>query len=79
MLVSVLFGALISYILIWATRFVVDHFEGLLWPSRFIGFAIGIFTFSILTYLFMGESITLKTAVSLLLSILLVTIQLLWR
>jgi len=78
-IVSITFGSVISYILIYATRFVVEHFDGLLWPSRFIGFSTGILSFSILTYMFLGEGINTKTAVSLILALSLVAIQLFWK
>jgi hypothetical protein len=77
--VSIVFGSVISYILIYATRFVVEYFDGMLWPSRFIGFATGIVSFTALTYIFLGEGITLKTGVSLGLAIALILIQLFWK
>ena len=52
-----------------ATEMVVNHFDGLLWPGRFIGFASGVISFAFLSYVFMGEGITLKTGVSLLLAV----------
>ena len=73
--VSVLFGSVISYILIYATRLVVGHFDGQLWPSRFIGFSTGIITFTSLTYALLGEGITIKTAICLLLTVAIVCIQ----
>lgn len=78
-LISIVFGSIISYILIYATRFTVEYFDGLLWPSRFIGFATGIVSFSVLTYLFLGEGITVKTGISLALAIMLILIQLFWK
>jgi len=57
----------------------VGHFDGLLWPSRFIGFSTGIVTFAALTYIFMDEGINLKTAVSLVLALALIIIQLFWK
>ena len=36
-----LIGVPISFLFIWATRYLVNGFEGLLWPTRFIGFGIG--------------------------------------
>lgn len=78
-LISVLFGSVISYILIHATRFVVEYFNGMLWPSRFIGFSTGILSFAVLTYLFLGEGITPKTGVSLVLATALILIQLFWK
>lgn len=70
---------MISYILIYATRFIVEYFDGMLWPSRFIAFATGTFSFAILTYLFLGEGITLKTGISLVLASILILIQLFWK
>lgn len=77
--VAIGFGSIISYILIHATRYVVEHFDGLLWPGRFIGFASGMIIFAGLTWYFMGESITAKTAVSLTLATALIAVQLLWK
>lgn len=62
-----------------ATGFVVNHFDGLLWPGRFIGFASGMICFAALSYLVMGEGISLKTGISLILTILLVYIQVFWK
>ena len=72
-------GSIISYILIRATQMVVEHFDGLLWPGRFIGFASGILIFTAMTYYFMNEGITAKTGVSLLLTLILISIQILWK
>jgi hypothetical protein len=60
-------------------QFIAEHFEGLLWPGRLIGFGIGAICFGILTYIYMGEGITAKTAVSLILAITLVSIQIFWK
>lgn len=79
MLLTVLFGIPISYLYIIGTRYVVEGFEGLLWPGRFISFTIGIVTFSIFTAIFMGEGITTKTTVSLMIAAVLVAIQVLWK
>lgn len=73
--VSIVFGSVISYILIYATKMVVGHFDGQLWPSRFIGFSTGIVTFTSLTYAFLGEGITMKTAICLILTFCIICIQ----
>jgi len=78
-LVACIFSIPISYGFIWGTKFVVEHFEGALWPGRFIGFACGMVTFAILTNLYMNEGINAKTAVSLVLASSLVLIQILWK
>ena len=77
--VAIGMGSIISYILIKATQMVVEHFDGLLWPGRFIGFASGILIFTAMTYYFMNEGITAKTGVSLLLTLILISIQILWK
>ena len=57
----------------------VEHFDGALWPGRFIGFACGMVTFAILTNVYMNEGINAKTALSLVLASSLVLIQILWK
>ena len=79
LLVAIIFAVPISYAFIIATKLVVGYFDGILWPGRFIGFATGMISFAILTFIYMGESITPKTAVSLILAITLVSIQILWK
>ena len=77
--VSILFGTTISYILIYGTKFMVEYYDGLLWPGRFIAFGSGIISFTFLTWYFLGEGITTKTIVSLFLACSLIGIQLLWK
>jgi hypothetical protein len=76
---ALIFSMPISYMFIYATTFVVGHFNGQLWPGRFIGFGTGMIVFSILTYLVMGEGITVKTLISLILATTLVAIQIFWK
>ncbi len=79
LLVSIFMGVPISYIFIKATKLTVNYFDGTLWPSRFIGFSIGIFCFALMTWFFRDEGITLKTSVCLMLSLLIIVIQLFWK
>ena len=79
LLLAVVFGTMISYLLIMGTRYMVAYFDGLLWPGRFIAFGMGIISFTFLTWYYLGESINLKTAVSLLLATTLVCIQVFWK
>lgn len=79
LLLSIVGGTIISFFFIKGTYFLATHFEGLLWPGRFIGFALGIVVFAICTYTFLGEGINLKTAISLLLATSLIFIQLFWK
>ena len=76
---ALIFSIPISYGFIWGTTYVVEYFDGQLWPGRFIGFGAGIITFTILTNYYMGEGINAKTAISLVLACLLVLVQILWK
>lgn len=72
-------GMIISYFYIWGTKYGVDGFDGLLWPNRFLGFSIGIFIYGIFVSHFFNEGINTKTLVSLILCVVLISIQMLWK
>ena len=72
-------GIPISYILIIATKYVVQGFDGLLWPGRLVGFGAGMIVMAVCTYVMMGEGITTKTIISLILAVTLVLIQVFWK
>jgi len=74
-----LFGVPISYLYIYATKYTVAHFEGTLWPARFIGFGVGILVYALFLGIFFKEGITLKTLVSLSISLVLICIQVFWK
>ena len=74
-----LLGIPITYIFMYATENAISGFEGLFWPGRFVAFVCGIIVFTIFTYLFKEEGITLKTAASLLLAFSIIIIQLFWK
>lgn len=74
-----LMGIPISFLYIWGTKYTVQGLDGLLWPARFIGFGIGIVIYAIGVGYFFNEGINAKTAVSLLLALILILIQVLWR
>ena len=78
-LISIKFGTSISYVLIFGTKFMVEYYDGLLWPGRFIAFGTGIISFTFLTWYFMGEGITAKTMVSLIIACSLIAIQIFWK
>jgi multidrug transporter EmrE-like cation transporter len=69
----------ISYLYIVAVRMYVDGFEGQIWPSRLIGFALGIMVFTIMSILLFNEHMTTKNAICLVLSFSVVLIQLFWK
>ena len=74
LLLSIL-GAPISYALLLSTKYGFQGF-GELWPIRLLGFAVGIMSFPVITYLVLGEGITLKTGISLILATVILLLQL---
>lgn len=72
-------GVIISFFYIWGTKYGVHGFGGLFWPTRFLGFSIGILIYGILVGIFFNEGINAKTLISLVLCVLLIGIQVLWK
>ena len=71
-----LLGIPISMIFWYATKWGYLGF-GNLWSVRFLGFATSMMTFPIMTYLYLGETITLKTLISIILALIIMLLQLL--
>lgn len=76
-MVVVSMPATIGYIM--ATRYLYTAMEGSLWSVRLIGFSMGVFSFTILTYLFMNEGLTAKSSITLMLSVIIVLLQVFWK
>ena len=74
-----LLGVPISYVYIYATKDLVNAFDGDLWPQRLIGFSMGMVAFAFLTWIHLNQAITLKTAVTLALATAIVVIQIIWK
>ena len=72
-------GIILSFFYIWGTKYTVAGMGGLLWPARFIGFGVGMVFYAILVNYHFSEGISSKTWISLVLSILLICIQVLWK
>jgi len=78
-LVALVGGTLISYIFIVSTQMVAEYYDGQLWPGRFIGFVMGMISFSVLTYFMMDEPINAKTLICLILSFIIICVQIFWK
>jgi len=78
-LVMSLMGVPISFVYIYATQYLVEAFDGDMWPQRLIGFSMGMIAFAFLTWLHLNQGITLKTGITLTLAITIVLIQILWK
>ena len=72
-------GVLVSYVSILATKHLAEAYGGLVWPSRLIGFGIGIILFSALTWMLLGEKIEMKSLVCVVLAFCILLIQLFWK
>jgi hypothetical protein len=76
--VALLLGLPTSWSYIMAAKHMYFYFDGIVWPGRLIGFAVGILSFAFLAYIHLGEPMTLKVATTLFLSLLIILIQIFW-
>jgi hypothetical protein len=65
----------ISWCYIQSVKFLVLAFNNEIWPSRLIGFAVGIFAFTLMSSLLFKEPITLKVVLSLILAFCILMVQ----
>ncbi len=72
-------GIIISFFYIWGTKYVVSGMGGEMWPSRFIGFGIGMIIYAVGVNYHFNEGLTPKTIVSLCIALILICVQVLWR
>ena len=66
----------ISYLWIIGTRIGMDVFDNKSWSLRFIGFCTGIIVFAFLSRFILGEEMTIKTIISLILCFIIIIVQL---
>ena len=78
-ILSMIGGTMISYLFIKGTALLAEHFDGQLWPGRFLGFSLGMISYCLLTWYFMGEGINTKTATSLILATGIICVQIFWK
>jgi len=76
--VSLLMGLPTSWSYIIASKYFFQYFGEIVWPGRLVSFAVGILSFACLAYIHLGEPITLKVIVTLILSLLIILIQIFW-
>ena len=72
-------GFPVTLLLMASVRHLAIAFNGTIWPSRLLGFAVGMIVFTGLASLVFGEGLTSKTLVCLGLSICIVLVQVLWK
>lgn len=69
----------VGYFYIKSVERFVAAFNGEIWPSRLIGFGLGITVFTILSSTLFKEPFTTKTLVCLVLGVTIIAIQILWK
>jgi hypothetical protein len=72
-------GLPIGYVVILASREMVDLWGGQTWPNRIIGFSLGVIVFSLMSWFLLKEPLTTKTIVCLSLCFIILLIQLFWK
>ena len=72
-------GIPISWLYIKSVNLYVQGFGGQIWPSRLVGFALGVVIFTILSSVLFQEHLNLKTVISLILAFTIVAIQIFWK
>ncbi len=69
----------LSWFYIKSVEYFVSAFNGQLWPSRLIGFGLGIFVFSLMSHYMFKEPFTPKTIVCIGLGLTIIALQIFWK
>lgn len=77
--VVLLMGIPITWMFLESVKYIYDWSGGQIWPSRLIGFSIGITVFTLMSIILFGEGISIKTGVCLFLSAIILGIQIFWK
>jgi len=76
---TLLMGIPISFMFMQSVKNIVLAFGGEIWPSRLIGFGIGVIVFTLMSSLLFKEPFTTKTGICLTLALLIILTQLFWK
>ena len=74
-----LLGIPLSFLYLGSVKYLVAHFQGELWPSRLLGFAIGAIVFTGMSWMWFREPLSIKTLTCLALALAIMGIQLFWK
>lgn len=78
-LILSLIGIPVSFIYIYGNMYAYQAYGNVVWAGRLSGFAIGMIVMALLTFIHIDEPINIKTAVTLVLSFIIVLIQIFWK
>mgnify|MGYP003340436535 CR=1 FL=1 len=76
---TVLMGLPISFMFMQSVKNFVTAFDGQIWPSRLLGFGIGVIVFTVMSQLLFKEQFTPKTGICLFLGLLIILVQIFWK
>jgi len=76
---GIMMGMPISFLFMMSVKNFVEAFDGQIWPSRLIGFGIGVITFAVMSHYMFREPMTSKTLICLGLGTLIILIQIFWK
>lgn len=74
-----LLGLPISWAFMKSVHNFILAFDGQSWPSRLLGFGIGVIVFTILAWFLFKEGVTLKTLICLFLALGIILVQIFWK
>jgi hypothetical protein len=72
-------GVPLGYLVILASRKMVDLCDGETWPNRIFGFSLGVVVFTCMAWVYLKEPVSVKTGLCLCLCFLIILIQLFWK
>ena len=78
-IITLLTSIPMAWLFMKSVEYFVVAYNGEIWPSRLIGFAIGIIVFASMSIILFKEPINTKTSICLSLSVLILLVQLFWK
>jgi hypothetical protein len=72
-------GIPISLLFMYSVKHFVLAYDGAIWPSRLIGFGIGVAVFTVMSHYMFNEPLTAKTLTCLSLGVIIILIQIFWK
>ena len=74
--VVILASVPLGWLYIKSVNYFIEGFEGQIWPSRLLGFSVGIIVFTLMSHYLFKEPLNLKNGICLLLGFTILMIQL---
>jgi hypothetical protein len=78
-IIIALMGVPISLLYMYSVKNFVEAYDGQIWPSRLIGFGIGVAVFTVMSHYMFNEPLTPKTLTCLSLGVVIILIQIFWK